>query len=187
MARTVLQIVNEALRRVGVPAILQAEYDTPTLPTTKMVQEQYPNIVNEVLRMHKWACATARAVLSTVSVADDEVLYPGWHRYIVPANCIKIVSVSCMYEREGAFLLCAEEGAILRYIDNTVTPSFWDELLIEAVVLRLSWKMALIVVNNKDLAAMYAQEYSIILERARQADGKDKVSPRSGDAKWSSL
>lgn len=173
MAATDLEIANLALSRLGqrpVSALTGSE------PDAQLMNSLMGGTRREVLSMFPWNCAIKRETLTHSAIVENLTGFD--YAYQLPTDLVRVLDVNgdknYTYRIEGEYLF-SDAGTgdpveiTLRYIFNLATVSLWDELLEEAMVLKLAEKACIRVTNNLNLLGFLSQSYINILTIAQQA------------------
>jgi hypothetical protein len=172
---TVVDLCNMALGRVGAGRITALTDATNEANWCNLYYEQTRN---EVLRARNWRSATETQALARETTAP---LY-GWsYQFSMPTypRALRIIEVypASDYERMGRKILSNELELTLKYVKEIEDPNELDDILTEAIVLRLASKLATAVANKPELAQSLWREFIGAMQFAKQADGADS----SGD------
>ena len=174
-----VDIMNQALRRVGSDSIVLNDANAPTSKPAKIVTSYYANTVKEVLRLVPWNFSITRA--SVTGVADTTTNYS--YKYAIGAVTPAVIRTldingddSIPYKIEGSNIFCNETSPIkLRYISMVAAP-FSDSIFIEAVVSRLASKICYAMNGDAQLAQVLYQEFALNMSLAKQlCVAEDKV------------
>ncbi len=93
---TALEIVNQALYRVGQGAITSGEFTTPTTEPGRVVAASWPFVRREVLRTHSWNAVTRRQKLRRELYASGTAIKPDFDFtsiFRLPNNCLRVLEV----------------------------------------------------------------------------------------------
>lgn len=159
-----------------------------------LVTKFYEPSLREVLRMHTWNCAKARAELAKNITAPVF----GWdYSYSLPADCVRPLglygtSSSERYIREkiewvveGRNVLSNTDGVWLSYIKYITDPNQMDELFVRALYTQLSIKLAYPLTEDRQLVRMLEDEMTVvILPEARRVNSFEGHEMPVIDSEW---
>jgi len=184
MATGKTQIVNLALTYIGEPPIMDIE-DDQTAPRAANVI--YDPTFREVARDHEWNCLKTRVELAKLSTVadfgflDNQFLLPSDFIRMLRLNGRDIKSTTDPYEIEysksaGAQVLLSDaDTAKIQYIAEITDTVQYDDLLIEALAVRIASKLATILRQDEAKSASLLNEYmTVALPRARKVDGNER-------------
>lgn len=175
---TSTNIANYALAFIGEPRI--SDINDPNSTVALTCSQWFDQTCDEVLRTHRWNCATRRATLSRL-VQSDSASYP--FTYSLPTDFLRLLEVngeaaessSEFFEIEGKTLLIKEEAVTIRYIAR-ILPDQFDPLLTKAVALALAATIAIPLTSKLQLQAHCLGLFHSALSRARQIDAVESGS-----------
>lgn len=165
-------LANYALAHLGESAI--STIDDPASKAARVCRKFILPSIDEVLRSHRWNCATKRVALS----ASASPPVHGYRKaYALPADFVRLLEVNGeqwtgseeFFEIEDGFLLGDFSAAEIRYIARIEVARF-DALLTEAIALKLATKVAVPLTANLNLQGQCAALYDRAVSRARQVD-----------------
>lgn len=170
---TVVDLCNMALGRIGAGRITGLTEETQEAIYCNLWYEQTRN---EVLRSREWKSCTDTQSLAQLS---DSPLFGWQYQYSMPTDprALRIISVypESDFKRQGRKILSNEAELDLEFVAEISDPNDLDDILVEAIVLRLASKLATAVANNKELSKDLVGEYLAIYQLAKQADGADSA------------
>lgn len=168
-----IEIINVALLALGVDPIINPDQIGTNART---LQSFYPIERDAVLRAHPWNCALYRTTLA-VETATPAFGYA--YQYTLPADpyALRVYSLedaSIEYRVEGRKVL-TDEGAPLYalLIVRPSDPSEFDPLLADAIGMRLAWRAAYRITQNRALVNDCLDQYQAILREARSIDAQE--------------
>jgi len=190
---SLVDIANYALDQIGEQTI--STLDDATTPARKAKLNIYQTI-REVSASGNWKCARASAVLAQDATAPAF----GWsYAYTLPVDFIRIVSFNDLetedvetelFEVRGRQIQTDETTASIVYIkDITVSGDVgaMPPLMVKAVYLALSAKLAWAIQQNRTLMAMQEEKAEKALMRARSTDAREEIRPlpdRAAGSNW---
>lgn len=135
--------------------------------------------VDALLRGHLWNCAIHRRTITPLAAAPDS----DWdYQYQLPVNpyCLRMLQVGEAADQpiewriEGRRLLCNESSTPIVYIKRITDTNEFDPLLVDALAVSLSIKLAMPITNNPNLVdSLIKQLEMITLPLARTIDGQE--------------
>ena len=130
MATSVVQIVNNALVRIGSRAILSLTENSEAARQANLIYEQ---VRDDVLADHVWNFTIKR-----VELAQDTTgpAFGYTYSYTLPEDCLKVLNmeeVTMVYTIEGGKLLTDEGTARIQYISRIEDPNQFSPKFIEAL------------------------------------------------------
>lgn len=180
---TSTDLANRSLSRIGLTAI--SSIDDGNSKAAKTCKQLLPIVIDEVLRSHRWNCASARTTLSQ-SVTAPPFGYT--QAFILPADFIRLMEVNGeQYEGSEEFLEIEEDkrllvnstrftgGCHIRYIRRIDVPKM-DPLLLEAVACKLSAEIAIPLSAKIELQTHSMTLYERALGNARKVDAMETGS-----------
>ena len=169
---TLTDLANAALAYLGDSAITDIS-DTTNKPA-RVCNQFAQRAINETLRLGRWNKATKRAVL----VKDATGPAFGYtYSYKLPDDFLRMLEINGeewqdsteFYEIEDDRLLSDEDKAEIRYIGR-IEIAQADDLLKEAIALRLAVKVAVPLTGSAEMQAAMLGMFQKALAEARQAD-----------------
>ncbi len=187
MAFAQVDICNLALQLLGEETIGSIEEK----PRGEVCAVFYDHTVEEVLRLHDWNCARARAELAPLV----ETPAMEWEYYYqLPVGCLAIRAVQdaggsagYAWEREGSRIATNAAEIFLVY---TTTPLVFDSTLRSAIAARLAWYMAYKLTQSRAVQKDALTQFGIIMAGAEGADAAEglrdiQMDGVSADKSWS--
>lgn len=173
MAISIVKICNAALSLIGEKQITNA-----TLSDTTEAERQctlvYPMARDNVLRAHPWNFAEKRQALAAlVDVPPFEFdLY-----YTLPSDCLRVLR---LYDTELPFRIEADRKIAtdatpcnLIYTAQITDVAQFDPGFTEALIYYIAAHLAMVLSDNRTLAAELRQEYEGRLRSAKMFDGQE--------------
>lgn len=178
---TSTDIANYALAHIGEPKI--SDIDDLNSKSARICKQFLSQITDEVLRSHRWNCATKRGALTKL-ISSPHPYYE--HSYALPVNLLRLLELNGeahtdseeFLEIEGDTLLTNAGEAHIRYIARIPTPSF-DPLLTKAISLSLASTIAVPLTSKIDLQSQCYTLFKQAIGQARQIDAIE-TSSREG-------
>jgi hypothetical protein len=164
--QTRTDLANAALSYLGEMQISSID-DTSSKPA-RTCKQFMQDTIDEVLRGHRWSCATD---LATLTESGDTPLWGFEKQFVLPNNRLQVLEVNGQafgpvqqfFAIQGNFLLTNWEEAHIRYVKRIDVPDF-DPLLAKAIALQLASKicipLSLNAANQQSCVVQYNQAVS---------------------------
>lgn len=176
-------IVNQALARLGAARIMSLD-DTDS-ESARQAKLHYVPTVKAVLRSHRWNCCTTRTTLARL--ADAPAF--GWsYAYQLPNDFLRAIQINQYSDEEIPAeywrlerdkILTNEETVRLIYVYYEEDAEKYDDLLVEALVVKLAAKLAGPITGDPNAAQSFLAEYKNITSPL--ATRTDAVEDRSNE------
>ena len=130
MATSVVQIVNNALIKIGASAILTLTENSEAARAANLIYEQ---IRDACIRDHVWNFAIRRVELAQNSTAPA---FEFSYQYNLPSDCLRVLRMEDMgmyYKIEGGKLLTDEGTAKILYLARVEDVNLFDSLFGEGL------------------------------------------------------
>ena len=153
---TALDICNLALSRLGESPIAALD-PNGSLPARLCYMHYHP-VRREVLCAHRWSFAT---VLTTLT-SSEEPVGDDTHqlRHSLPPDCLRVLGVnSRSWTLRGRAVYTPSPSIRVLYIADVEDTSLFEPLFIEALVLRLAWKLCIPLINSTTARQALGEEY----------------------------
>lgn len=181
MATSVVQIVNNALIRIGASAITSLTENSEAARAANLIYEQ---IRDATLRDHIWNFAVKRIALA------QEVDTPAFEysfQYALPSDCLRVLQMqekNLIYKIEGRKLLTDEGTAKIIYISRVTDPNEFDAMFVEALSARLAAELSIPLAESSTLYQNMMEIYRIKITDARSVDGQESGEPNIVADTW---
>ena len=160
MANSV-QIVNFALARLGADRILSLD-DTDS-ENARLANIHYTQTVREVLRAHPWNCCKTRATLAQLAEAPS---FEFDYYYQLPSAFLRALYVNDVnaednrdkWKIERDRLLSDDDSSQLVYIYHEEDAEQYDDLLVEALSVKLASKLAAPITGDPRSGTSFLEE-----------------------------
>lgn len=171
-------LANEALALLGeMPISNIADVDSKPARTCRQFAA---GVIDEVLRLGRWNCATRRATLSQLVPAP---VSGRSYRYSLPEDYLRLLDLngepsddSTEYlQIEGRELLTDDSTAVIRYVAR-VPIGACDPLLKHAIACRLAAKVAIPLTGSQEKVDLMFGLAERALAKARQVDCQEAGS-----------
>jgi hypothetical protein len=187
MGKTLLDLVNLALVRVGNPELSSLD---GTGRAEVLSKRLYLESRDEVLRMSQWACAQKRTYLAQIPSTD---LDPYEVAYAVPLDAVMVHETipNGEYRIEGGTLfsdyLDTSSPMGVRYTSRLENPMQFDDLLFKAIGLRLAFHLAIYLVNKPQLQQSIMADLQGILPLAMNQSGIEGSGQPQATQYWDEM
>lgn len=145
-----VQICNLALLKFGNITINSLEDNTAQAQACK---ELYPLMRDELMSLHEWNFALARADISPELQATPAFQYD--FAYQLPADCLRVVELygtEAKWAREGnEFLTNQEEEIFIRYIKKVTTTGAFSQVFVNSLAVRLAGELVAKIKEDKNM------------------------------------
>ncbi len=173
-------ICNSALSKLGAERILSLDENAPN---ARLCKEQYPKIVDALLRGHPWNFAIKRAQLAA-STTDPVFGYD--YSFPLPSDCLRVLEIedgeTVDWQKEGRTIVTDSDSMKIKYISSDVTPGEFDANFAEVVAIQLAHDICFAVTQSTSLKETLADELKKALSHARTFDSQEGY-PRQAYAK----
>ncbi len=179
MANSV-EIANFALGRLGAERILSIT--DPESENARLVNLHYDQTVKAVLRAHPWNCCTKRATLAQLADAPS---FGYDHQYQLPNDFLRALYVNDVnsldnrdkWKIERNTLLSDDDSIQLVYIHHEEDAEQYDELLVEAISIKLAAALAGPITGDPRSGSGFLEEYNTVTQRiAARVDASEDSS-----------
>ena len=170
MATSVVQIVNNALIKIGANAILTLTEDSEAARAANLIYEQ---VRDSCLRDHVWNFAVNRVELAQNSTAPA---FEFAYQYNLPSDCLRVLQMESMdmfYQIEGGKLLTNEGTAKILYLARVEDVNLFDSMFVEALSARIAAELAVTLAESNTLYTNMMEIYRQKLSDARSMDAQE--------------
>ena len=170
MATSVVQIVNNALIKIGANAIISLTEDSEAARAANVMYEQ---VRDATIRDHIWNFAVARVELAQ-SVETPAFRFA--FQYQLQSNCLRVLQmedVNMVYKIEGRKLLTDEGTAKIMYLGKVTDVNEYDSMFVEALSARLAAELAITLAESNSLYQNMMEMYRFKIADARSADAQE--------------
>jgi len=170
MATSVVQIVNNALVKIGANAILTLTEDSEAARSSNLIYEQ---IRDACIRDHVWNFAVNRVELAQNSTAPA---FEFAYQYNLPSDCLRVLQMEDLdmfYKIEGGKLLTDEGTAKIMYLARVEDVNLFDSMFVEALSARLAAELAVTLAESNTLYSNMMEMYNRKLGDARSMDAQE--------------
>ena len=166
-----VDICNSALIKLGAERINSLTDDNKR---SRLCQEQYPKILERVLRSHPWKFAIKRKNLAQV-VHEPEFTSGFWFEQ--PLDCLRVVGVMnasnlsettrYTYKIEGRRINSELDAFPIKYISSDTPEAHYDADFKEAMANALAHDLCYALVQSNEMKSVLFQEYEFWIGQAR--------------------
>jgi|TARA_R110000782_G_scaffold97360_1_gene182189 hypothetical protein len=170
MATSVVQIVNNALVKIGANAILTLTEDTEAARAANLVYDQ---IRDACIRDHVWNFAVNRVELAQNSTAPA---FGFSYQYNLPSDCLRVLQMddmSTLYKIEGGKLLTDDGTAKILYLARVEDVNLFDAMFVEALSARLAAELSVTLSESNTLYSNMMEMYQRKISDARSMDAQE--------------
>jgi|TARA_R110000803_G_scaffold209619_1_gene279634 hypothetical protein len=170
MATSVVQIVNNALVKIGANAILTLTEDSEAARAANLIYEQ---IRDACIRDHVWNFAVNRVELGQISTAPA---FEFSYQYNLPSDCLRVLrmeDISMFYKIEGGKLLTDEGTAKILYLARVEDVNLFDAMFVEAFSARLAAELSITLSESNTLYSNMMEMYKRKISDARSMDAQE--------------
>jgi hypothetical protein len=171
MASSPVEIVNQALLRLGLEVIESLDDDTPRARAAKRMYDQTRD---DLLRLAPWNFAQRRVELA--QLASN----PAWgdlFAYQLPSDCLMVLETSLEaadpWRIEGRTLVTQAAAVSILYVASIADPSQYDPNFTEALIDRLAFLLSYPLTRNATLADALMRKAEDTLRKAKSRDGQE--------------
>lgn len=173
MAISEVKICNMALALVG-----ETQISGSTLTSDTEAERQcsllLPFLRDALLREHIWNFAESRAELAALVDAPD---FEFDYYYQLPSDCLRVIE---LYDTQEKFRIEADRKIATNaspcqviYTAQITDPAAFDSLFVQALVYRLASHLAMVLSDNRSLAAELREFAERELQRAKTRDAQE--------------
>lgn len=181
MATSVVNIVNNALVRIGASRIISLTEDSESARVANLMYEQ---VRDAVLADHVWNFAKKRVELALDTTAPA---FGYSNAFALPTDCLKVLLMEradMIYDVEGGKLLTDEASAKIIYLARVEDPNQFSPMFTEALSARLAAEMAIPLVDSNSLFQNMMEMYMRKLTDARSVDSQESGAQELGASTW---
>jgi hypothetical protein len=170
MATSVVQIINNALIKIGASAILTLTENSESARAANLIYEQARDAS---IRDHVWNFAIRRVELAQNSTAPA---FEFSYQYNLPSDCLRVLRMEDMgmyYKIEGGKLLTDEGTAKILYLSRVEDVNLFDALFVEALSARIAAELSVTLSESNTLYANMMEIYQRKIADARSMDAQE--------------
>jgi len=182
-----VEIINKALQKIGEQFITSVLDDSEQARAANRI---YDGVLREVLRVHPWNFAMARAALA----ADVET--PVWefeNQFTFPIDLVRLIGIENLthttresaYKVEGRRIATNFDAPLnIKYIKLEENPNEYDPLFVDAFATKLAIEMTETLTQSNTKKAALLAEFNEIFVRAKRVDGQEDPAERFEEDDW---
>ena len=182
---TKIGIINSALLKLGADRLTSLSENRKS---AILMNEQWDEIRQKVLREGQWNCALKRVELSQSSTPPAY----GWqYAYSLPDDCLKVLKYARKtdddyfdFQIEGRTLVTDETTAKIRYIYDLTDVSQFDASLAEALSCALAADLGYAITQNASLTQAAEAKYKEAIKISRSMDAQEGIPDQYDDDEW---
>ena len=170
MATSVVQIINNALIKIGASAILTLTENSESARAANLIYEQ---VRDASIRDHVWNFAIRRVELAQNSTAPA---FEFSYQYNLPSDCLRVLQMEDMgmyYKIEGGKLLTDEGTAKILYLSRVEDVNLFDALFVEALSARIAAELSVTLSESNTLYSNMMEMYQRKIADARSMDAQE--------------
>jgi hypothetical protein len=170
MATSVVQIVNNALIKIGASTILTLTENSEAARAANLIYEQ---VRDASIRDHVWNFAIRRVELAQNSTAPA---FEFSYQYNLPSDCLRVLQMEDMgmyYKIEGGKLLTDEGTAKILYLSRVEDVNLFDALFVEALSARIAAELSVTLSESNTLYSNMMEMYQRKIADARSMDAQE--------------
>lgn len=159
-----VEICNQALLKLGQPAIMSLDDDSPR---ARQCFQEFESALGVTLRAYPWPFAIVRKELAR---RVERPPFGFTYYYELPTDVARIVDTYTegqAYSIEGRYVATNADYVAMRYVSKSTPVEQLDEQTAEVVALNLASRLAIIITENAQLKDLYYAEFSRALDQAR--------------------
>lgn len=160
-------------------------------PTANWLRRNFEQSRDALLEETEWNFATKRVSLPQ----DADAPSFGWdYSYTLPADCIRVIPLTCDGEDEGDPIPHSVEGGKIltdasgplkvRYVYRSTDYARYPATFIDALSARLATKMAHWLTGKSNYVTIAQGLYNDAMRRAWLSDAVQGTTPRAADDDW---
>lgn len=148
-----------ALSRLGESPISAID-PNGSLPA-RLCYLHYHPVRREVLCAHRWSFASVSTTLNSSEDSVGDETHQLHHS--LPPDCLRVLGVNCRsWTLRGRAIYATPTSIRLLYISDVEDTTLFEPLFIEAMVLRLAWKLCIPLINSTTARQALGEEYQRI-------------------------
>jgi hypothetical protein len=170
MATSVVQIINNALIKIGASAILTLTENSEAARAANLIYEQ---IRDACIRDHVWNFAIRRVELAQNSTAPA---FEFSYQYNLPSDCLRVLQMEDMgmyYKIEGGKLLTDEGTAKILYLSRVEDVNLFDSCLSRRCLPVLLRSLSVTLSESNTLYSNMMEMYQRKIADARSMDAQE--------------
>lgn len=175
-----VSICSDALLMLGASPINSF---TENNDRARLASNLYPRRKLAMMRSHPWNCLMKRVMLAPEATAPA---FDYAAQFVMPSDCLRVWQVgrdgeAIDYKVEANRILAEGTVLPLRYVAD-LDEGLWDDLLVEAMTLRMKALMAYAITKSQAVADTAAQEADRAFRLAKSVDGQEDPPQTLGES-----
>lgn len=165
-----VQICNRALIKLHATLITSL---TEESEEAVFCNSLYPQVRDEVLRMHFWNFAVKQATLQQLVGTPK---FDFQYKYQLPSDYVRIYRMENSRQRykiKGQELHTDLTSVDIEYIAKVTDPTKFDPMFSNAVSLRLAAELAYAIAGSESRGQSLLAEFEQYMKKAKRADGQE--------------
>lgn len=181
---SIVSICNLALIQLGATRITDL---AAANRNSQLCSEFISPTIDEVLRLHPWNCACARAALACLSETPD---FGFAYQYTLPTApyCLRALRINesaiDIFKVEGRKLLTDHSSVDLEFIKRITNPAEFDPLVISVIAARLAFYLAFPITQSSSVKDKMERGFGLTLREARSADSQEGTPDEIDTSTW---
>lgn len=167
--------------------------DDKSTKAGRLCNRFWPQVRDEVLAAEAWGSASKRVELTS---SGNPVAFQASNkvRYTLPADCVRLISLTTDGEQEGEpvpyeieqrdLLTIVKPPLLLRFVSKDVPVSNWEAHLVHAAANRLSTFLAIPLTGKNSERERMKQGYQEALSMAKISEAKNSTPPAQSWGSW---
>ncbi len=183
MARTAINICNEALAMIGTEPINAFTDEGKEAALCNLL---YPSARDEVLTLYPWSCTIARADLQRLSetpVSGYEYAYAMPNDYLA-GGIVETPETMLPFEIEGGKLLTNAIEITIKYQKQVTDPNKFSPLLASVIATRLAQMISMPITQSTKISSLIDSKFELVLLRAKGADAAGASQEPGVEPRW---
>lgn len=189
-----VDIANSALRKIGAQPITSFDEGTDN---ANVVDDQYPNVRDYLLRSHTWNFATK---LKKLARSADTPAFEWDHQYPLPSDWLRLVTVSdndaghgtVRYEigyddDDGNVIFADVDELWIRYIARVTDPNRMSADFREVLSWALAREFAVSIAQSNTLSDRMDARFQSAFRRSRSTDGMEDYPKEFPASSWAAV
>jgi hypothetical protein len=167
---SVVEICNRALILLGANTITALSDDTKNAKICTII---YPQIRQDLIRMHPWNFAMKRSTLAPTGTAPD---FEYEYQFNLPSDCIRVWQIytpESPHKIESRTIVTDDNVVYLRYIADITDTTKWDSSFISMLVYKLAIDMCFAITGSPNLIPALEDQYRRFKIEAKLWDSQE--------------
>jgi hypothetical protein len=182
MAATQVNIVNMALRSIGVARITALSDDSEQ---ARVMTDLYEHIRDEMISLHPWNFAIEYSDTLAENVDTPDFDYD--YSYALPAGCLRVIELEDAedeFKVVGGNLFTDTQDPKIKYIKQVTTTSNFSKSFVTAFAARLAAEACFTLTNDKVFTEQKFEEYKLKLQQSKVCDAQEGTFEKLENSSW---